>query len=61
MTPKMSPFPLIARYSGSDLPAWRMNQTGVWRGVLFWQAARKAEFENGTGQDYRLTELNICR
>jgi len=21
---------LAARYSGSDLPAWRMNHTGVW-------------------------------
>src|SRR3954469_10972247 len=27
---RMLPVPRMARYSGSDRPAWRMNHTGVW-------------------------------
>ena len=29
MARRMVPDPRIARYSGSDRPAWRMNHTGV--------------------------------
>src|SRR5262245_65792597 len=32
-----------ARYSGSDLPAWRMNQTGVWGTGWRRQARRKGD------------------
>src|SRR5215472_7897369 len=32
-----------ARYSGSDLPAWRMNQTGVWDTGWRRQARRKGD------------------
>jgi hypothetical protein len=32
-----------ARYSGSDRPAWRMNQTGVYGTGFLRQAFRKAD------------------
>ena len=45
MASRMLPEPRMARYSGSDRPAWRMNQTGVWS----WGSARQADRKEESG------------
>ena len=50
----------ILRYSGSDRPACRMNQTGVWLGVSPRAAARKAGWRRA-GCRWRLSRANLRR
>jgi hypothetical protein len=52
MASKMSPSPRKRRYSGSDLPAWRMNHTGVRPVGEQRHARRKGESAVFTARQY---------
>jgi hypothetical protein len=48
MASRMLPSPRMARYSGSERPAWRMNQTGVRDVGRLRQAARNGGSSEGS-------------